>query len=116
MVAERTCALPQVKMRPGEKCLQVARESPISTRRWRTGGDGQNQVGVSRTFSFATFHEDELHSRLPSFWPRHACRPADLLNILDVVENDQSPLMEAQHINPSRRGAGPNIYSIWRKT
>ena len=111
-IAERTCALRQVKDAPREKCLQVAREvadiyAPLAHRL----GIGQINWELE-DLSFRYLHEDEYKAIAKLLAEKRLDRDR---YIHDVVETLKS-LMEAQHIHRyDVSGRAKHIYSIWRK-
>ena len=111
-IAERTCALRQVKDAPREKCLQVAREvadiyAPLAHRL----GIGQLKWELE-DLSFRYLHEDEYKAIAKLLAEKRLDRDR---YIHDVVETIKS-LMEAQHIlRYDVDGRAKHIYSIWRK-
>ncbi|MCA8864808.1 MULTISPECIES: GTP diphosphokinase [unclassified Halomonas] len=111
-IAERTCALRQVKDAPREKCLQVAREvadiyAPLAHRL----GIGQLKWELE-DLSFRYLHEDEYKAIAKLLAEKRLDRDR---YIHDVVETIKS-LMEAQHIHRyDVDGRAKHIYSIWRK-
>jgi len=111
-IAERTCALRQVKDAPLEKCLQVAREvadiyAPLAHRL----GVGQLKWELE-DLSFRYLHEDEYKAIAKLLAEKRLDRDR---YIHDVVETIKS-LMEAQHIHRyDVDGRAKHIYSIWRK-
>jgi len=111
-IAERTCALRQVKDAPREKCLQVAREvadiyAPLAHRL----GIGQIKWELE-DLSFRYLHEDEYKAIAKLLAEKRLDRDR---YIHDVVETIKA-LMEAQHINHyDVDGRAKHIYSIWRK-
>ncbi|MGP8288674.1 GTP diphosphokinase [Vreelandella zhanjiangensis] len=111
-IAERTCALRQVKDAPLEKCLQVAREvadiyAPLAHRL----GIGQIKWELE-DLSFRYLHEDEYKAIAKLLAEKRLDRER---YIHDVVETLKA-LMEAQHItHHDVSGRAKHIYSIWRK-
>ncbi|WP_386083309.1 GTP diphosphokinase [Vreelandella sp. F11] len=111
-IAERTCALRQVKDAPLEKCLQVAREvadiyAPLAHRL----GVGQLKWELE-DLSFRYLHEDDYKAIAKLLAEKRLDRDR---YIHDVVETIKS-LMEAQHIHRyDVDGRAKHIYSIWRK-
>ena len=111
-IAERTCALRQVKDAPREKCLQVAREvadiyAPLAHRL----GIGQLKWELE-DLSFRYLHEDEYKAIAKLLAEKRLDRDR---YIHDVVETIKA-LMEAQHIHRyDVDGRAKHIYSIWRK-
>lgn len=111
-IAERTCALRQVKDAPREKCLQVAREvadiyAPLAHRL----GIGQIKWELE-DLSFRYLHEEEYKAIAKLLAEKRLDRDR---YIHDVVETIKS-LMEAQHIHDyDVDGRAKHIYSIWRK-
>ncbi|ASK21799.1 MAG: GTP diphosphokinase [Vreelandella alkaliphila] len=111
-IAERTCALRQVKDAPREKCLQVAREvadiyAPLAHRL----GIGQIKWELE-DLSFRYLHEDEYKAIAKLLAEKRLDRDR---YIHDVVETIKS-LMEAQNIHHyDVDGRAKHIYSIWRK-
>ncbi|MGP5564195.1 GTP diphosphokinase [Vreelandella alkaliphila] len=111
-IAERTCALRQVKDAPREKSLQVAREvadiyAPLAHRL----GIGQIKWELE-DLSFRYLHEDEYKAIAKLLAEKRLDRDR---YIHDVVETIKS-LMEAQNIHHyDVDGRAKHIYSIWRK-
>lgn len=111
-IAERTCALRQVKDAPREKCLQVAREvadiyAPLAHRL----GIGQIKWELE-DLSFRYLHEEDYKAIAKLLAEKRLDRDR---YIHDVVETLKS-LMEAQHIHRyDVSGRAKHIYSIWRK-
>ncbi|MBZ5486762.1 GTP diphosphokinase [Halomonas aquamarina] len=111
-IAERTCALRQVKDAPLEKCHQVAREvadiyAPLAHRL----GIGQIKWELE-DLSFRYLHEDEYKAIAKLLAEKRLDRER---YIHDVVETLKT-LMEAQHITQHDvSGRAKHIYSIWRK-
>lgn len=111
-IAERTCALRQVKDAPLEKCLQVAREvadiyAPLAHRL----GVGQLKWELE-DLSFRYLHEEDYKAIAKLLAEKRLDRDR---YIHDVVETIKS-LMEAQHIHRyDVDGRAKHIYSIWRK-
>ncbi|PRY66033.1 GTP pyrophosphokinase [Vreelandella songnenensis] len=111
-IAERTCALRQVKDAPLEKCHQVAREvadiyAPLAHRL----GIGQIKWELE-DLSFRYLHEDEYKAIARLLAEKRLDRER---YIHDVVETLKT-LMEAQHITQHDvSGRAKHIYSIWRK-
>ncbi|WP_235042098.1 GTP diphosphokinase [Vreelandella profundi] len=111
-IAERTCALRQVKDAPLEKCLQVAREvadiyAPLAHRL----GVGQLKWELE-DLSFRYLHEDEYKAIAKLLAEKRLDRDR---YIHDVVETIKA-LMEAQRIHRyDVDGRAKHIYSIWRK-
>ncbi|WFE72171.1 GTP diphosphokinase [Halomonas sp. M1] len=111
-IAERTCALRQVKDAPREKCLQVAREvadiyAPLAHRL----GIGQIKWELE-DLSFRYLHEDDYKAIARLLAEKRLDRDR---YIHDVVETLKS-LMEAQNIlRYDVSGRAKHIYSIWRK-
>lgn len=111
-IAERTCALRQVKDAPREKCLQVAREvadiyAPLAHRL----GIGQIKWELE-DLSFRYLHEDDYKAIAKLLAEKRLDRDR---YIHDVVETLKS-LMEAQNIlRYDVSGRAKHIYSIWRK-
>ncbi|MGO2393161.1 MAG: GTP diphosphokinase [Halomonas sp.] len=111
-IAERTCALRQVKDAPLEKCLQVAREvadiyAPLAHRL----GVGQLKWELE-DLSFRYLHEDEYKAIAKLLAEKRLDRDR---YIHDVVETIKA-LMEVQHIHRyDVDGRAKHIYSIWRK-
>ncbi|CAH1044272.1 GTP diphosphokinase [Halomonas sp. TD01] len=111
-IAERTCALRQVKDAPREKCLQVAREvadiyAPLAHRL----GIGQIKWELE-DLSFRYLHEEEYKAIAKLLAEKRLHRDR---YIHDVVETIKS-LMEAQNIHHyDVDGRAKHIYSIWRK-
>ncbi len=111
-IAERTCALRQVKDAPLETCHQVAREvadiyAPLAHRL----GIGQIKWELE-DLSFRYLHEDEYKAIAKLLAEKRLDRER---YIHDVVETLKT-LMEAQHITQHDvSGRAKHIYSIWRK-
>ncbi|HDZ45964.1 hypothetical protein LCGC14_0053440 [marine sediment metagenome] len=111
-IAERTCALRQVKDAPLEKCLQVAREvadiyAPLAHRL----GVGQLKWELE-DLSFRYLHEDEYKAIAKLLAEKRLDRDRYIHDVVETIKG----LMEAQHINHyDVDGRAKHIYSIWRK-
>ncbi|MDR5860333.1 GTP diphosphokinase [Halomonas eurihalina] len=110
-IAERTCALRQVRDAPREKRLQVAREvfdiyAPLSHRL----GIGHLKWELE-DLSFRYLHEDDYKAIARQLAEKRLDRDR---YIHDVVETLKS-LMDAQGIQHQVDGRAKHIYSIWRK-
>jgi GTP pyrophosphokinase len=111
-IAERTCALRQVKDAPREKCLQVAREvadiyAPLAHRL----GIGQLKWELE-DLSFRYLHEDEYKAIAKLLAEKRLDRDRYIHDVVETIKG----LMEAQHIHRyDVDGRAKHIYSIWRK-
>ncbi|MGS2743248.1 GTP diphosphokinase [Halomonas sp. LS-001] len=111
-IAERTCALRQVKDAPLEKCLQVAREvsdiyAPLAHRL----GIGQIKWELE-DLAFRYLHEDDYKTIARLLAERRLDRDRYINEVMDTLKQ----LMEAQHIHQyDVSGRAKHIYSIWRK-
>ncbi len=111
-IAERTCALRQVKDAPREKCLQVAREvadiyAPLAHRL----GIGQINWELE-DLSFRYLHEDEYKAIAKLLAEKRLDRDRYIHDVVETLKG----LMEAQHIHRyDVSGRAKHIYSIWRK-
>lgn len=111
-IAERTCALRQVKDAPLEKCLQVAREvadiyAPLAHRL----GIGQLKWELE-DLSFRYLHEDEYKAIAKLLAEKRLDRDRYIHDVVGTIK----ALMEAQHIHRyDVDGRAKHIYSIWRK-
>ncbi|MFC7367679.1 MULTISPECIES: GTP diphosphokinase [Vreelandella] len=111
-IAERTCALRQVKDAPREKCLQVAREvadiyAPLAHRL----GIGQLKWELE-DLSFRYLHEDEYKAIAKLLAEKRLDRDRYIHDVVETLKG----LMEAQHIHRyDVDGRAKHIYSIWRK-
>lgn len=111
-IAERTCALRQVKDAPREKCLQVAREvadiyAPLAHRL----GIGQLKWELE-DLSFRYLHEDEYKAIAKLLAEKRLDRDRYIHDVVETIKD----LMEAQHIHRyDVDGRAKHIYSIWRK-
>ena len=111
-IAERTCALRQVKDAPLEKCLQVAREvadiyAPLAHRL----GIGQLKWELE-DLSFRYLHEDEYKAIAKLLAEKRLDRDRYIHDVVETIKG----LMEAQHIHRyDVDGRAKHIYSIWRK-
>ncbi|MBW5799740.1 GTP diphosphokinase [Halomonas elongata] len=110
-IAERTCALRQVRDAPREKRLQVAREvfdiyAPLAHRL----GIGHLKWELE-DLSFRYLHEDDYKAIARQLAEKRLDRDR---YIHDVVETLKS-LMDAQGIQHQVDGRAKHIYSIWRK-
>jgi GTP pyrophosphokinase len=111
-IAERTCALRQVKHAPLEKCLQVAREvadiyAPLAHRL----GIGQLKWELE-DLSFRYLHEDEYKAIAKLLAEKRLDRDRYIQDVVKTIKG----LMEAQHLHRyDVDGRAKHIYSIWRK-
>ncbi|MGY4879488.1 GTP diphosphokinase [Vreelandella aquamarina] len=111
-IAERTCALRQVKDAPLEKCLQVAREvsdiyAPLAHRL----GIGQIKWELE-DLAFRYLHEDDYKAIAKLLAEKRLDRDRYINEVMDTLKQ----LMEAQHIHHyDVSGRAKHIYSIWRK-
>ncbi|MBL1268918.1 MAG: GTP diphosphokinase [Halomonas sp.] len=111
-IAERTCALRQVKDAPLEKCLQVAREvadiyAPLAHRL----GVGQLKWELE-DLSFRYLHEDDYKAIARLLAEKRLDRDRYIHDVVETIKG----LMEAQHIHRyDVDGRAKHIYSIWRK-
>ncbi|WGI26949.1 GTP diphosphokinase [Halomonas alkaliantarctica] len=111
-IAERTCALRQVKDAPREKSLQVAREvadiyAPLAHRL----GIGQLKWELE-DLSFRYLHEDEYKAIAKLLAEKRLDRDRYIHDVVETIKG----LMEAQHIHRyDVDGRAKHIYSIWRK-
>ena len=111
-IAERTCALRQVKDAPREKSLQVAREvadiyAPLAHRL----GIGQLKWELE-DLSFRYLHEDEYKAIAKLLAEKRLDRDRYIHDVVKTIKG----LMEAQHIHRyDVDGRAKHIYSIWRK-
>jgi len=111
-IAERTCALRQVKDAPLEKSLQVAREvsdiyAPLAHRL----GIGQIKWELE-DLSFRYLHEDDYKTIAKLIAEKRLDRDRYITEVMDTLKQ----LMEAQHIHHyDVSGRAKHIYSIWRK-
>lgn len=111
-IAERTCALRQVKDAPLEKCLQVAREvadiyAPLAHRL----GVGQLKWELE-DLSFRYLHEDDYKAIAKLLAEKRLDRDRYINDVVETIKG----LMEAQHIHRyDVDGRAKHIYSIWRK-
>jgi GTP pyrophosphokinase len=111
-IAERTCALRQVKDAPREKCLQVAREvadiyAPLAHRL----GIGQLKWELE-DLSFRYLHEEEYKAIAKLLAEKRLDRDRYIHDVVETIKG----LMEAQHIHRyDVDGRAKHIYSIWRK-
>ncbi|MDQ7731653.1 GTP diphosphokinase [Halomonas sp. SpR1] len=111
-IAERTCALRQVKDAPLEKCLQVAREvadiyAPLAHRL----GVGQLKWELE-DLSFRYLHEDDYKAIAKLLAEKRLDRDRYIHDVIETIKG----LMEAQHIHRyDVDGRAKHIYSIWRK-
>lgn len=111
-IAERTCALRQVKDAPLEKCLQVAREvadiyAPLAHRL----GVGQLKWELE-DLSFRYLHEDDYKAIAKLLAEKRLDRDRYIHDVVETIKG----LMEAQHIHRyDVDGRAKHIYSIWRK-
>ncbi len=111
-IAERTCALRQVKNAPLEKSLQVAREvsdiyAPLAHRL----GIGQIKWELE-DLSFRYLHENDYKAIAKLLAEKRLDRDRYITEVMDTLKQ----LMEAQHIHHyDVSGRAKHIYSIWRK-
>ncbi|XKH61325.1 GTP diphosphokinase [Halomonas sediminis] len=111
-IAERTCALRQVKDAPREKSLQVAREvfdiyAPLAHRL----GIGQIKWELE-DLSFRYLHEAEYKTIAKLLAEKRLDRDHYINDVVETLKR----LMEAQHIHDyDIDGRAKHIYSIWRK-
>ena len=111
-IAERTCALRQVKDAPREKSLLVAREvadiyAPLAHRL----GIGQLKWELE-DLSFRYLHEDEYKAIAKLLAEKRLDRDRYIHDVVKTIKG----LMEAQHIHRyDVDGRAKHIYSIWRK-
>ncbi|WP_311063845.1 GTP diphosphokinase [Halomonas sp. DWK9] len=111
-IAERTCALRQVKDAPREKCLQVAREvadiyAPLAHRL----GIGQIKWELE-DLSFRYLHEEDYKAIAKLLAEKRLDRDRYIHDVVETLKG----LMEAQHIHRyDVSGRAKHIYSIWRK-
>ena len=111
-IAERTCALRQVKDAPREKCLQVAREvadiyAPLAHRL----GIGQIKWELE-DLSFRYLHEDDYKAIAKLLAEKRLDRDRYIHDVVETLKG----LMEAQNIlRYDVSGRAKHIYSIWRK-
>ncbi|WP_346798697.1 GTP diphosphokinase [Halomonas sp. Bachu 37] len=111
-IAERTCALRQVKDAPREKSLQVAREvfdiyAPLAHRL----GIGQIKWELE-DLSFRYLHEDEYKAIAKLLAEKRVNRDRYIHDVMETLK----ALMEAQNIHQyDVNGRAKHIYSIWRK-
>ncbi|WP_252108566.1 MULTISPECIES: GTP diphosphokinase [unclassified Halomonas] len=111
-IAERTCALRQVKDAPREKCLQVAREvadiyAPLAHRL----GIGQIKWELE-DLSFRYLHEQDYKTIAKLLAEKRLDRDRYIQDVVGTLET----LMRAQNINEfDVKGRAKHIYSIWRK-
>lgn len=111
-IAERTCALRQVKDAPREKSLQVAREvadiyAPLAHRL----GIGQLKWELE-DLSFRYLHESEYKAIAKLLAEKRLDRDRYIHDVVETIKG----LIEAQHIQHyDVDGRAKHIYSIWRK-
>ncbi|QNI02729.1 GTP diphosphokinase [Halomonas sp. SH5A2] len=111
-IAERTCALRQVKDAPREKCQQVAREvadiyAPLAHRL----GIGQLKWELE-DLSFRYLHEEEYKAIAKLLAEKRLDRDRYIHDVVETLKG----LMEAQNIHHyDVDGRAKHIYSIWRK-
>ncbi|MCA1772528.1 MAG: GTP diphosphokinase [Halomonas sp.] len=111
-IAERTCALRQVKDAPREKCQQVAREvadiyAPLAHRL----GIGQLKWELE-DLSFRYLHEEEYKTIAKLLAEKRLDRDRYIHDVVETLKG----LMEAQNIHHyDVDGRAKHIYSIWRK-
>ncbi|GHE21934.1 GTP diphosphokinase [Halomonas urumqiensis] len=111
-IAERTCALRQVKDAPREKRLRVAREvfdiyAPLAHRL----GIGHLKWELE-DLSFRYLHEDEYKTIARQLAEKRVDRDRYIAEVVDTLKG----LLEAQGIKRyDVDGRAKHIYSIWRK-
>lgn len=111
-IAERTCALRQVKDAPREKCQQVAREvadiyAPLAHRL----GIGQIKWELE-DLAFRYLHEEQYKAIAKLLAEKRLDRERYIHEVVETLKG----LMEAQHITRHDvSGRAKHIYSIWRK-
>ncbi|MGM0535638.1 MAG: GTP diphosphokinase [Pseudomonadota bacterium] len=111
-IAERTCALRQVRDAPREKRLQVAREvfdiyAPLAHRL----GIGQLKWELE-DLSFRYLHEDEYKAIARQLAEKRLDRDRYISEVVGTLKS----LMSAQGISRYQvDGRAKHIYSIWRK-
>lgn len=111
-IAERTCALRQVRDAPLEKCLQVANEvtdiyAPLAHRL----GIGQVKWELE-DLAFRYQHADDYKAIARQLAEKRLDRTRYISDVVDTLKR----LMEAQHIHDyDVSGRAKHIYSIWRK-
>lgn len=111
-IAERTCALRQVRDAPREKRLQVAREvfdiyAPLAHRL----GIGQLKWELE-DLSFRYLHEDEYKAIARQLAEKRLDRDRYISEVVETLKS----LMSAQGISRYQvDGRAKHIYSIWRK-
>lgn len=111
-IAERTCALRQVKDAPLEKCLQVAREvadiyAPLAHRL----GVGQIKWELE-DLAFRYLHEGDYKTIARQLAEKRLDRDRYIHDVVETLKY----LIEAQHIRRyDVSGRAKHIYSIWRK-
>ncbi|MCP1313852.1 MULTISPECIES: GTP diphosphokinase [unclassified Halomonas] len=111
-IAERTCALRQVKDAPRDKCLQVAREvadiyAPLAHRL----GIGQIKWELE-DLSFRYLHEADYKTIAKLLAEKRLDRDRYIQDVVGTLES----LMRAQNIHRfDVKGRAKHIYSIWRK-
>ncbi len=111
-IAERTCALRQVRDAPREKRLQVAREvfdiyAPLAHRL----GIGQLKWELE-DLSFRYLHEDDYKAIARQLAEKRLDRDRYISEVVETLKS----LMSAQGISRYQvDGRAKHIYSIWRK-
>lgn len=111
-IAERTCALRQVKDAPRDKCLRVAREvfdiyAPLAHRL----GVGHLKWELE-DLSFRYLHEDDYKSIAKLLAEKRLDRTSYIQDVVSTLET----LLEKQGITQYQvDGRAKHIYSIWRK-
>ncbi|MCH4561762.1 MULTISPECIES: GTP diphosphokinase [Halomonas] len=111
-IAERTCALRQVKDAPREKCQQVAREvfdiyAPLAHRL----GIGQLKWELE-DLSFRYLHEDDYKAIARQLAEKRLDRDRYIHDVVETLKG----MLDAQGIaRYDVDGRAKHIYSIWRK-
>ncbi|MGL6251031.1 MAG: HD domain-containing protein, partial [Billgrantia desiderata] len=111
-IAERTCALRQVKDAPREKRLQVAREvfdiyAPLAHRL----GIGQVKWELE-DLSFRYLHEDDYKAIARQLAEKRLDRDRYIHDVVETLKG----MLESQGITEYEvNGRAKHIYSIWRK-
>jgi GTP pyrophosphokinase len=111
-IAERTCALRQVRGAPREKCLQVANEvtdiyAPLAHRL----GVGQIKWELE-DLAFRYQHEDDYKAIAKQLAEKRLDRTRYIKDVVETLKR----LIEAQHLHDyDVSGRAKHIYSIWRK-
>ncbi|MCG6657899.1 GTP diphosphokinase [Halomonas campisalis] len=111
-IAERTCALRQVRDAPREKRLQVAREvfdiyAPLAHRL----GIGQLKWELE-DLSFRYLHEEDYKAIARQLAEKRLDRDRYIHDVVETLKG----LLESQGISPyDVNGRAKHIYSIWRK-